>query len=469
VGRQIGGADYVDTHLQTSIATGDKKECQMPVYTDDKFCLFPSFDDRSVAECVAQADGYLPRQSKVALDGNNTRSALSGFNLRGPHLAAYRLATGFAVRVLNGLGAPVSIHGQDGDVKTYAPDQATRPEVKIFLPYKEGELVSGGGNPMLYMFGIYQDVANLETAILQRIGGPSTVAHNAKEMARLHPKTPLMEMGARHACGNSHSYYAYGIWVGSEAAKRAHGSIGFVGTSTAEASYFWGEKVGRGTTAHKFFNVMSDPDLADATMLQGDIVRGCKLYQQSHPDMPIVGLVDTFGREITDAIALHRAFNAEAKAGKLFVRIDTAGERYAEGLDDQKSHEVIQRHAPWMFERKLDPVEMKMLVGKGVSLAAIFHQREQMDAAGASDVKIIATSGFNVAKMRLAAEAKAPVDIFGTGSWYVDVKEEENAKDESLGYYNPVTKQMVLRTKAGREYMVKPWLAQSARHGWKLV
>jgi nicotinate phosphoribosyltransferase len=442
----------------------------MQTYTDDKFCLFPAFDDTSVRDVIAEADAYLPRQSKVAADNNNQRAAFSGFNLRGPHLAAYRIASGFAVRVLNGLGAAVTVYGQNGESKTYAPERGvSRPEVKIFLPYKEGEMVFGGGNPMMYMFGVYQDVANIETAILQRIGGPSAVAINSKEMCRLHPLVPFVEMGARHCAGTSHPYYAYGVWVGSEAAKREFGAKGFVGTSTAKASVFWGEPEGRGTTAHKFFNVISDPDLENRADLTGDIVRGCKLYQQSHPNLPIVGLVDTFGREITDAIALYHAFNDEAKAGKLFVRLDTAGERYAEGLNSEKSHEVIMRNAPHMFARPLDKEELKMLVGPGVSIASIFHQREQMDAAGAKEVKILPTSGFNVRKLRLAHEAGLKVDMIGTGSFFPDIKEDENAKDESMGYYNPVTKNMVLRTKAGREYMLKPWERDSAKFNWKLV
>lgn len=445
----------------------------MKKYSDDKYCLFPKFDNFSVQEVVDKADSYLWRQAKVAEFFGNKRFAFSGFNLRGPHLAAYRIATGFAVRTLNKMGAAVTIHGPDGDSKKYNPvGQPSRPEVKIFLPYKEGELVYGGGKPMIYMYGLYQDIANLETGILQRIGGPSIVASISKEMSSLHPAVPFVEMGARHCVGTSHPYYAYGIWVGSEAAKREFGATGFIGTSTNEAnSAFWGDKEGRGTTAHKYFNVISEADLIAAAALgeeAGDIVRGCKMYQQVFPEIPVVGLVDTFGREITDAVALYHAFNDEAKAGRLFVRLDTAGERYPEGLDKDKAHDIIQRKAPWMFARYLDKEQMTMLTGQGVSIAAIFHQREQMDLAGAKEVKILPTSGFNLKKLMLAHEAKAPADMYGTGSWEVYESEAKNAKDESMGAGEPEVTPVRLRTKAGRAYMIEPWKVDSAKFGWSI-
>ena len=61
--------------------------------------------------------------------------------------------------------------------------------------------------------------------------------------------------------------------------------------------------------------------------------------------------------------------------------------------------------------------ELRYLVGTGVSAAAIWHMREALDAAGFPKVKIVASSGFGPAKCRVMAEANAPIDVVGTGSF----------------------------------------------------
>src|SRR3546814_6190197 len=72
--------------------------------------------------------------------------------------------------------------------------------------------------------------------------------------------------------------------------------------------------------------------------------------------------------------------------------------------------------------------------------------RECLDREGFHKVKIIVSSGFGPAKCRLMAEADAPVDVIGTGSYLptkwtetyatADVVEYEDRKSTSL---TPVT------------------------------
>src|SRR3546814_1508041 len=55
--------------------------------------------------------------------------------------------------------------------------------------------------------------------------------------------------------------------------------------------------------------------------------------------------------------------------------------------------------------------ELRHLVGTGVSAAAIWYLRENLDRAGFPNVRIVASSGFTPEKCHVMALAQAPVDI----------------------------------------------------------
>jgi nicotinate phosphoribosyltransferase len=59
----------------------------------------------------------------------------------------------------------------------------------------------------------------------------------------------------------------------------------------------------------------------------------------------------------------------------------------------------------------------RVLFGTGVSLAAVIHMRQRLDAAGFNGARIVASSGFNVFKCKMFGNARAPVDAIGTGSF----------------------------------------------------
>ena len=100
------------------------------------------------------------------------------------------------------------------------------------------------------------------------------------------------------------------------------------------------------------------------------------------------------------------------------MRIDTPGGRFLEGLDPAASYAVLERNVPDAIRGYRNETELRYLVGAGVSAAAIWHLREALDAAkGFDKVKIVASSGFNPAKCKLMAEANAPIDVIGTGSY----------------------------------------------------
>ena len=90
----------------------------------------------------------------------------------------------------------------------------------------------------------------------------------------------------------------------------------------------------------------------------------------------------------------------------LSFRLDTTGGRYVEGLDPATSYAVLERYSPESIRGYRSEEELRYLVGTGVSAAAIFHLRAELDSAGFDKVKIVASSGFGPAKCRVMAEAQ---------------------------------------------------------------
>jgi nicotinate phosphoribosyltransferase len=75
--------------------------------------------------------------------------------------------------------------------------------------------------------------------------------------------------------------------------------------------------------------------------------------------------------------------------------------------------------------------------------------REALDEAGFPKVRIVASSGFGVSKCRVMAEAKAPIDVVGTGSFIPNTWSETYATADIVAYDG------VPRVKIGREFLLK--------------
>jgi nicotinate phosphoribosyltransferase len=160
-------------------------------------------------------------------------------------------------------------------------------------------------------------------------------------------------------------------------------------------------------------------------------------------------LVDYFGQEVTDTLAVCHRFPELAAEGRLAVRLDTHGGRFLEGLDPAESYAVLERHAPNAIRRYRSDSELRHLVGTGVSAAAIWRVREALNAAGFPKVRIVASSGFSVGKCRVMNEAHAPVDVVGTGSFIPDIWSETYATADIVEYDGTP------RVKVGREFLLR--------------
>jgi len=307
---------------------------------------------------------------------------------------------------------------------------------RLELQHPEGSWV-GAGDPILYLTGPLTGLVDLETILLQRIGAASVAAYNAHAMCAALPATAFIAMDARHCAGTEMAeLMAYGASVGSSVARTKDDAIGFVGCATDHTAHFFNTEKGRGTMPHALIGYA------------GSTVEAARIYDETFPDEPLTVLVDYFGREITDGLEVARAFPQRAKTGTLALRLDTHGGRYAEDLDVQQSYAVLERNAPASIRGYRSDTELKHLIGTGVSAAAAWHLREQLDEAGFPKVKIVCSSGFDPEKCRVFSLAKAPVDLIGTGSYLPDKWSETYATADIIAYDG------VYRVKTGREFLI---------------
>jgi len=304
--------------------------------------------------------------------------------------------------------------------------------------FSEGDWV-GAGEPLLYYTGSFAALTELETLFLQKIGAACVAAFAAYQMSCELPRTSFLAMDTRHCAGTEMAeLMAYAASVGSDVAKKEAGAVGFVGNATDATAHYFGQDEGMGTMPHALIGYA------------GSTVRAAEMFRETFPEVPLFVLVDYFGHEVSDTLAVCERFADLAKAGDLGVRLDTHGGRFVEGLDTQKSYAVLDKHAPDALRGYRSEVELKHLIGTGVSAAALWHVREALDTHGFPKVKIIASSGFSGKKCNVMALAKAPIDIIGTGSFLPDLWSETYATADIVAYGGDA------KVKVGREFLLRP-------------
>jgi len=307
----------------------------------------------------------------------------------------------------------------------------------IELNYPEAAWV-GAGEPILYVTGSLYHLVDLETVLLQKLGPACLAAYNASAMCADLPKVAFLAMDARHCAGAEMAeMMAYAAVVGSAHAKKVADAVGFVGCAAAATAPYFGRDTGMGTMPHALIGYA------------GSTLRAAEMFHEAFPDESLTVLVDYFGHETSDAVAVCRRFPELAAEGRLAFRMDTPGGRYCEGLDLARSYEVLERHAPQSIRGYRTEAELRYLVGTGVTAAALWQLRQVLDEAGFPKARIVASSGFGPEKCRIMAAASAPIDVIGTGSYLPELWTETYATADIIAYDG---KPMV---KAGREFLLR--------------
>ncbi|MDE2006822.1 MAG: nicotinate phosphoribosyltransferase [Rhodospirillales bacterium] len=369
----------------------------------------PSLD----AEIAAQTDAYFNRTRAIVARFGDKRVTYAVF-LRRPVISAPRLMIDWLQMVARARGT----------------------EIGIELLHPEGSWV-GAGEPIVYLTGSMLALSDLETILLQKLGPASVAAHHAYQMCLALPKVAFLAMEARHCAGaEMQEMMAYAAATGSAAARR-EGAKGFVGNATDATAHWFGNPRGLGTMPHSLIGYA------------GSTLRAAEMYRETFPDEPMTVLADYFGHEITDALAVCARFPDLAADGRLAFRLDTHGGRFLEGLDPAASYAVLERHVPGAIRRYRSETELRFLVGTGVSAAAIWRFREALDQAGFAKARIVASSGFGVDKCRVMADANAPIDVVGTGSFIPDAWHETYATADIVAYDGAPM------VKLGREFLLR--------------
>ena len=305
---------------------------------------------------------------------------------------------------------------------------ADMPSLHITRLYEEGAFVPDQ-KPIFTYSGSFAALVELETLILQKTGVACVCAYNACKMAMSLRKVAFIDMHARHSSGDDFSMLAaYGASVGSRIAKLG-GAIGFIGCSQDLTAGFYGQVEGTGTMPHALIGYA------------GSTLRSAQMYVEAHPTDNLTVLIDYFGSEYTDAIEICRWWYNEYLPGDpsgsrtLSLRLDTHGERYAEGLTYDHSVDIVTDwlHVPneyeavryVMGEEAFDADSLnitkdrvrRVLFGTGVSVASVIQLRKLLDANRFNSCRIVGSSGFNLFKCKIFANARAPLDVVGTGSF----------------------------------------------------
>jgi nicotinate phosphoribosyltransferase len=366
------------------------------------------------ADLAAHTDSYFLKTKAIVAQFGDRRVTYAVF-MRRPVISTPRLAVQF--------------------LETMAAARGVSFEIEINRP--EGEMV-GAGEPILYVSGPLLHLVDLETLLLQKLGPACVAAYNAAGMCADLPNIAFLAMDARHCAGAEMAeLMAYAASVGSAHAKKVANAIGFIGCAAdATASYF-GQQKGIGTMPHALIGYA------------GSTVRAAEMFHATFPDESLTVLVDFFGRETSDAVAVCRRFPELADAGNLAFRMDTPGGRYCEGLDLASSYAILEAHAPQSIRGYRTEDELRDLVGTGVSAAALWKMRLVLDEAGFPRARIVASSGFGPQKCRMLAASSAPINAIGTGSYLPEMWRETYATADIIAFDG---QPMV---KAGREFLLR--------------
>jgi nicotinate phosphoribosyltransferase len=227
--------------------------------------------------------------------------------------------------------------------------------------------------PVLTIEGDYTAFAHLETVYLGTLARRTLITTNVVRVLEAADGKPVIFMPARHdhhrvQTGDGYAAYVAGRVVGAE-----------IGVTTDEQASWWGGR-GVGTVPHALIAAYG-----------GDTVAAARAFAEwAPPDMNITVLVDFENDSVRTALEV-----ADALGARLWgVRLDTS-----ESLVDRSLWQDLGDFKP-----------------TGVNERLVWKVRHALDAAGFEGVKIVASGGFTVEKIRAVAESGVPVDAYGIGS-----------------------------------------------------
>jgi nicotinate phosphoribosyltransferase len=226
---------------------------------------------------------------------------------------------------------------------------------------------------VLTIEGDYTLFAHLETAYLGVLARRSLVTTNVVEVLRAANGKPVIFMPARHdhwrvQTGDGYAAYVAGQIVGTT-----------IGVTTDEQASWWGGK-GVGTVPHSLIAAYGGNTVLAAT----------RFADWAPADLNVTVLVDFENDSVRTSLEVARALGDRLWG----VRLDTS--------------EMLVDRSLWE--------EMGDVTPTGVNEGLVRKVRDALDADGFERVKIVASGGFDAAKIREFESKGVPVDAYGVGS-----------------------------------------------------
>jgi nicotinate phosphoribosyltransferase len=221
--------------------------------------------------------------------------------------------------------------------------------------------------------GDYTAFAHLETVYLGTLARRTLITTNVVRVVEAANGKPIIFMPARHdhhrvQTGDGYAAHVAGQVTGAE-----------IGVTTDEQASWWGGR-GIGTVPHALIAAYGGDTVLAAT----------KFADWAPEDMNVTVLVDFEDDSVSTALEV-----ADALGERLWgVRLDTS-----ETLVDRSLWDELGEFRP-----------------TGVNERLVHKVRDALDAAGHQRVRIVASGGFTVEKIRAFEDVGVPVDAYGIGS-----------------------------------------------------
>jgi nicotinate phosphoribosyltransferase len=221
---------------------------------------------------------------------------------------------------------------------------------------------------VLTIEGDYTSFAHLETVYLGVLARRTLISTNVKRVVEAAAPKPILFFPARH----DH-------WLVQTGDGYAAHIAGAIGVSTEAQSSWWGG-TGIGTVPHALISAYG-----------GDTVAAALHFAEWAPEaMNVVVLVDFENDSVRTSLEVARALGPRLWG----IRLDTA--------------EQLVDRSLWNELGDFDP--------RGVNERLVRKVRGALDAEGFNAVRIVASGGFDVDKIRAFESTGAPVDVYGVGS-----------------------------------------------------
>jgi nicotinate phosphoribosyltransferase len=226
---------------------------------------------------------------------------------------------------------------------------------------------------VLTIEGDYTLFAHLETVYLGTLARRTLISTNVTRLLEAANGKTILFMPARHdhhrvQTGDGYAAHVAGALVGAP-----------IGMTTEAQASWWGGS-GLGTVPHALIAAYGGNTVLAAT----------KFAEWAADDFRITVLVDFENDSVRTALEVARALGPRLWG----VRLDTSGQLVDRSL--------------WTEMGDFDP--------RGVNERLVHKVREALDRDGFERVKIVASGGFTVEKIRRFEELGVPVDSYGVGS-----------------------------------------------------